>query len=274
MLRGKYKEYKDLYIYIFKRGNPALKNLEDEDFIGAWEEDGVEVLFFHKPKDELIEKLIEKYGLELEEKDRVSYEKWNENRFPRPVKIGDIKIAPVWYEGEWDLVFDPSVVFGEGGHPTTVMMLELSWEFYKRFGKPERVVDMGCGSGILTLFWAKLGASILSIDINPLCIEVTRHNLALNNLLDRAEVKEGDVKSFLPIKADLVLGNLYKGLLLDLLGLPSFWTSSYYLVSGFSVAMERELKEALKPCPAEIIVRKEMKNWVCWLLKNKKIKGD
>ncbi len=274
MLKGKYKNYTDLYIYIFKNSHPELKNLEDEDFIGVWEEDGVGVLFFHKPKDDLIQELSKKYNLELELKDKVPYDKWNENRFPKPLEIGNLKIAPIWCEGKWDLVFDPSVVFGEGGHPTTVMMLELSWEFYKNFCKPDRVLDIGCGSGILTLFWAKLGSNLVSIDINPLCIKVTKHNLALNGLLNKAEVIEGNIKKLLPLKADLVLGNLYKGLLLDLFGLPSFWTSPYYLLSGFSVAMERELKDALKPYSAEIILRKEMNNWVCWLLKNKKIKGD
>jgi ribosomal protein L11 methyltransferase len=274
MLKGKYKNYSDLHIYILKNTHPELKNLEDEDLIGVWEEDGVGVLFFHKPKDALIKELSRKYNLELEEKDVVPYEKWNENRFPKPIKIGSFRIAPVWYEGEWDLIFDPSVVFGEGHHPTTAMMLELSWEFYQKIGKPQKVLDIGCGSGLLTLFWAKLGAKVTAIDINPLCVKVTRNNLALNQLLNKAEVLEGDIKKFLPLKADLVLGNLYKGLLLDLFGLPSFWSSPYYLVSGFSPAMEKELREALTPYSVDIVARKERENWVCWLLKNNMVKEE
>ena len=268
MLKGKYSKYEDLYIYGFKNSHPELHSFEDEDLIGYWEEDGVGMLFFHKPKDELVKTLIKKYNLELEVKDRVLYSQWNEGRVPRPFEAGPFKIAPLWFEGNWDLVFDPSVVFGEGSHPTTSMVLEISWEFFQELEKPQTVIDIGCGTGILSLFWAKLGAKVKAVDINPLCIKVTKHNLSLNNL--SAEVIQADIKSLLPVSADLVLANLYKGLLLDLFGLPSFWTSQYYIVSGFFTEMEKELKESLTPYAVKIIKRKERENWVCWLIKNEK----
>ena len=271
MLKGKYKKYETLYIYSFKNSHPALRELDDEDLIGVWEEDGVSVLFFHKPKEKLVEELMKKYGLELDVKDVMPYESWNEKRVPKPFEVGPYKIAPVWYEGEWDLVFDPSVVFGEGSHPTTSMMLELSWEFYQSFGNPCRVLDIGCGTGILSLFWAKLGAEVIAVDINPLCVKVTRHNLNLNGL--SAEVIEGDIKKLLPIKVDLVLANLYKGLLEELFNLPPFWKSRFYLVSGFINIMEKELLNALKNTNTEILWRREKDNWIIWLLENKEKEG-
>jgi len=271
MLKGKYKKYDTLYIYSFRNSHPELKNFDDEDLIGVWEEEGISVLFFHKPKEELIKELAKKYGLELEVKDVIPYESWNEKRVPKPFKVGPYKIAPVWYEGEWDLIFDPSIVFGEGNHPTTSMMLELSWEFYQNFGKPKKVLDIGCGTGILTLFWAKLGAEVIAVDINPLCVKVTKHNLALNSL--SAEVVEGDIKGLLPIKVDLVLANLYKGLLEELFNLESFWTSQFYLVSGFMNSMEKELLEKLNNRKVELLLRKEKEGWISWFIKNREGEG-
>lgn len=271
MLRGKYKRYETLYIYSFKNFHPALEELEDEDLIGVWNEEEMNILFFHKPKDNLIKELIAKYGIKLKTKDAIPYETWIEKRVPQPFKIGPYKIAPIWWEGNWDLVFDPSVVFGEGTHPTTSMMLELSWEFYQKSGKPQKVLDIGCGTGILTLFWAKLGAEVMAVDINPLCVKVTLHNLKLNDL--SAEVIKGDIKKLLPINADLVLANLYKGLLEELFNLSSFWQSKFYLVSGFMKIMEEELLNILKHKEIEILQRKERDDWIIWLLENKRKEG-
>jgi len=268
MLGRKYKRYERLYIYLFKEGHPALRNLEDEDLIGYWEEDGMGILFFHVPKDLLIEKLCKEYHLECINKEVMSYEEWVEHRLPRPLKVGNLTIAPLWFEGSWDLVFDPSVVFGEGTHPTTYMMLELSWELYSHIYKPKSVLDIGCGSGILTLFWAKLGAEVIAVDLNPLCIRVTENNLRLNRLLQKVILKEGDILTLLPIKTDLVMANLYKGLLFSLFEKETFWVYKYYLFSGFTTAMEKEILEVLKKRPLELIRRKELEDWVGLLFKS------
>ncbi len=264
MLRPPYQKYETFYIYGFREGHPALRELEDPDLIGYWEEDGFGVLFFHRPKDDLVEALVHKYDLILEIKDIVPYTQWNERRVPVPFEVGPFKIAPLWYEGKWDLLFDPSVVFGEGTHPTTSLMLQASWGFYRKFGLPESILDLGCGSGILTLFWAKLGGKVRAIDINPLCVRVTQKNLDLNGL--SAEVREGDVREIRDFSSELILANLYKGLLLDLFKRDEFFSGKYYLLSGFTLGMEEEIKEGLRNKPVKLLERKHQENWVCYLL--------
>lgn len=264
MLKPPYKKYEIFYIYAFRDGHPALRDLDDPDLIGYWEEDGLGVLFFHKPKDALVENLTKLFNLQLEIKEVVPFEQWNERRIPKPLKIGNLSIAPVWFEGNYDLLFDPSVVFGEGTHPTTQIMLELSWSFFQEYGTPETVIDIGCGSGILTLFWAKLGSNVIAIDINPLCVAVTKKNLVINKL--SAEVIEADIRNLKLPKANLLLANLYKALLIDLFKRQDFHQIPYALVSGFTVGMEKEIEENLANGPFKIHMRLELENWVGYLL--------
>jgi ribosomal protein L11 methyltransferase len=264
MLRPPYKEYTQFYIYGFRKAHPELRDFDDPDLIGYWEEDGIGVLFFHKPKDVLVDSLVKKYNLILDVKDVVPFSEWNERRIPRPFKVGPIRIAPIWYEGEYDLRFDPSVVFGEGRHPTTEMVLNASWDLYNLDPTIEKVFDLGCGSGILTLLWAKLGKKVVALDYNPLCVRVAKHNLALNNL--SAEVIEGDVREHLPYEGDLILANLYKGLLLELLSKKEFFSARYYILSGIVYTMCEEIESALAKAPVKILEKREKDNWVCYLL--------
>lgn len=266
MLGKKHKKYEKLYIYVLKKAYPPLKDLEDQDFIGYWEEDGMGMLFFHVPKDALVERLCKEYNLECINKEIMSYEDWVEGRVPKPMRVGELTIAPLWCEGNWNLVFDPSVVFGEGTHPTTYLMLELSWNLYKTIYRPKSVLDIGCGSGILTIFWAKLGAEVIAVDLNPLCIKVTENNLRLNNLLEKVVLKEGDILTLLPLKTELVMANVYKKLLLSLFERETFWVYKYYLFSGFTTAMEGEIFEVLERKSLKLLLRRELEDWVCLLL--------
>ncbi|HIE33458.1 MAG TPA: methyltransferase domain-containing protein [Thermodesulfobacteriaceae bacterium] len=268
MLRPPYKRYETLYLYAFSGCHPDLRVLPDPDFIGCWEEDGLSVLFFHREKDGLPEKISQFYGLKFELSAAVPYEEWGEGRRLTPFRVGPLSLAPVWEEGSYDLRFDPGVVFGSGGHPTTRLMLELLWELWEKAGPFTQVLDLGCGSGLLTLLAAKLGAMVTAVDRNPLCVALTKKNLEINGL--SAEVLEEDVRKVIGRPVDLVLANLYKGLLLELLGLPSFQTSRYYLISGFVISMESELREAILGAGFEIEDRKEEEGWVCILLRNPK----
>ncbi|WP_168719556.1 50S ribosomal protein L11 methyltransferase [Thermosulfurimonas marina] len=269
MLRPPHKRYHLLHLYAFSGTHPALRDFPDPDFIGCWEEEDLTVLFFHREKPGLAERICRDYGLTFELSATVPYADWGEGRRLRPFRVGPLVLAPVWEEGPADLYYDPGVVFGSGAHPTTQLMLSALWDFAQSRGlSGRRVVDLGCGSGLLTLVAARLGAQVLAVDRNPLCVALARKNLSLNGL--SAEVREADLRSLLPFSADLVLANLYKGLLLDLLGLPSFRTASYYLLSGFTSSMEAEIQEVAKAAGLALDYRSEKEGWVCLGLQNPK----
>jgi ribosomal protein L11 methyltransferase len=102
------------------------------------------------------------------------------HKYLKPVRISDhlLVVPPAYHDIEFDgvkIVIEPNLVFGSGGHPTTVMMLQLLSKAFER--KHPTVLDVGCGSGILSIAAAKFGAKrVLGIDIDPLCIENSELN--------------------------------------------------------------------------------------------------
>jgi len=270
MLRGKHRRYEKLYLYSLNRKHPELHHIADEDFIGCWEEDGLAILFFHRPKREFVEGLAQSLGLHIEDEAEVSYDEWGEGRRVGPLKIGPVTLRPVWQEGE-GLCFDPGVVFGSGNHPTTQLCLSWIYRLWHEFGPFKKAADLGCGAGLLSLLLTALGAEVLAVDFNPMCVALTEKNLKLNQLQHRARVVHDDVRRVLPLEVELVVANLFKGLLLDLFGLPSFWTAKHYLLSGFSPSMEDELKAALWP-RVKLKGREEKDGWVVWYLENEALK--
>jgi len=266
MLRPPHERYDTLYLYAFSGTHPGLRTLPDPDFIGCWVEEDLTVLFFHREKPDLPEMVERRYGLVFELSARVPYGEWGEGRELSPFSVGPFTFAPVWERVSGALLYDPGVVFGSGTHPTTRLMLEALWETWSQEGPFSKVYDLGCGSGLLSLLAARLGARVTAVDLNPLCVELTRHNLSLNGL--SAEVIEGDLRELLPFEGGLVLANLYKGLLTELLGLPSFLKADYYILSGFNTSMERELREVINGGTLEIVSRREKEGWVCLSLKN------
>ncbi|MET0292028.1 MAG: 50S ribosomal protein L11 methyltransferase [Steroidobacteraceae bacterium] len=111
---------------------------------------------------------------------------------------------------------DPGLAFGTGTHPSTALCLE--W-LDTGLVPGSTVIDYGCGSGVLAIAAAKLGAaSVLGYDLDPQAGIATRDNAAANGVLDRVTV--ADVPETLPGNANLLLANIISGTLCELA--PSF----------------------------------------------------
>jgi ribosomal protein L11 methyltransferase len=104
-------------------------------------------------------------------------------------------IVPSWLEyepqpGDVVLRLDPGMAFGTGLHPTT----QLCLAFIEHYVKPGIVaIDLGCGSGILTIAAARQGAAVLALDTDSIAVEATRENVARNGVADRVTVAEGSL---------------------------------------------------------------------------------
>ena len=132
-------------------------------------------------------------------------------------KFGRLNWVPVWERetfrlvpGEEVLWLDPGMAFGTGNHETTRLCCERLAKFAELQGTSGRVIDAGCGSGILALSAAKLGfKTIAGFDNDPEAIGVSRENAALNELGGRVEFYVGDLTSgFAGRSAELLLANI------------------------------------------------------------------
>jgi ribosomal protein L11 methyltransferase len=150
-------------------------------------------------------------------------EAWKEHY--HPIAIGSrLVVVPAWLdppeEGRIAVRIDPGMAFGTGTHPTTQLCLALA---EKRLQPGAMVIDIGCGSGILSIAALKLGAShALAVDIDPLAVQATRQNAALNRveacletgLGSLAEIRRG---AFSLARAEIVFANILAPVLADLL---------------------------------------------------------
>ncbi len=125
--------------------------------------------------------------------------------FHRPVTVAGLWVGPPWETpppGATAVVIEPARAFGTGAHPTTRLCLELLLDVERR-----SVVDVGCGSGVLSIAAAKLGhAPVLAVDDDVAAVEAARANALANGV--EVEVRRGDVlRAALP-EADLALANI------------------------------------------------------------------
>ena len=140
-------------------------------------------------------------------------EDWANNwkQYYKPVKITDkIVIKPIWEEYEKTdeeliIELDPGMAFGTGTHETTRMCIKA----LDKYVKPNTTVfDVGCGSGILSIAAAKLGAKhVVGVDLDPVAVDSSNENISFNDL-DNIEILEGNLLDVVDGKADIVVANI------------------------------------------------------------------
>jgi len=259
--------YETLYIYEISGAIPDSRNFFKKDFIGCWNEGESSFLFFSTPHDEEVEALVDQKGYSLVTRNTLDYKAWQAGEELRPFRIGNLVFSPPWenvvIETEEILVhIDPCVVFGTGYHPTTRSCLRALWEVFQK-ERPETILDLGTGSGILALAAAKWGAKrVLAIDCNELAVETALRNVSSNGELERIEVRQGKAEDFIDEEADLVCANLHLRVIESLLSKEATFKKRWLVLSGLFHKDGREVENRLERRAVTIVQRFEEENWM------------
>ena len=159
-------------------------------------------------------------------------------------------IVPTWreYENEEDkyvINIDPGMAFGTGGHETTTLCIKN----LEKYVKPhDNVIDVGCGSGILSIAASYLtNGSLKAVDLDKLAVDVSRENFALNNLENRIEVEEASLLTKETKKYDVIVANILAHIIELMLedAYKLLEDGGYFITSGIIKDKKDELLEKM-----------------------------
>lgn len=199
----------------------------------------------------------------------------NWKQFFQSFYIDDILIKPTWEplkeedKNKFLIEIDPGISFGTGKHETTQLCIRQIRKYLK---EGERVLDVGCGSGILSIAALKLGAgSVVGTDVDGDCITSTHENMTVNHLAENSgEFYVGnliDDKTFqekIGTGYDLVVANILADIIIPMA--PALYQCAkeqgVLITSGIIDFKENEVKEALKQAGFEILEVNHQGEWV------------
>ena len=206
---------------------------------------------------------------------------WENNwkQFYKPMEIGErLIVIPEWESakphGRIPLILNPGLTFGTGSHATTRLCLTA---LEKHVTDGQRVLDLGCGSGILSIAALLLGAEhAFACDIDEKCVDVAYENAALNGIgRDRYMVRWGDVLSDRQLqkemgdKYDIIVANIVSDVIIGLAPQvrPFLKEGGLFLTSGIIDTRAEEVAEKLRQNGWEIVEERSSEGWFSFLCK-------
>ena len=192
--------------------------------------------------------------------------------------IDDILIKPTWEElkeedkDKFLIEIDPGISFGTGKHETTQLCIK---ELIKYVNKEEvpKVLDLGCGSGILSIVALKLGArEVVGTDLDPDCMTSTRENMEVNhldenlgtfyvgNIIDDKELQDKVGYE----EYEIVVANILADVLIPMSPVipPILKKGGYFITSGIIDFKENDVKEAIEQAGMEVVSINHQGEWV------------
>ena len=198
----------------------------------------------------------------------------NWKKYYKPTKIGErIVIKPTWEaytpeEGDILVELDPGMAFGTGTHETTILCTEALERYVKQ---GDIVYDIGCGSGILSIVAAKLGAEkVVGVDLDEVCIKVSNENIIINQVEDIIEVKKGNLLDVVEGKANIIVSNIIAEIIVEMIGdLKSHLEDKgIFITSGIIEEKIPMVEKALLENGFKILETKQKNEWALILAKN------
>jgi ribosomal protein L11 methyltransferase len=206
----------------------------------------------------------------------VNEEEWATawKKYYNPVKISErFTIVPTWetYEkvssDELIIELDPGMAFGTGTHPTTVMCIQA---LEKTVRKGDTVIDVGTGSGVLSIAAAFLEASeIRAYDLDEVAVRQAHLNVKLNKVSHTVSVTQNNLLNEVTEPAEIIVANILAEIILrfveDAYNLVK--PGGYFITSGIIQPKKQDVKDALLEAGFEIVETLTMEDWVSFIAK-------
>lgn len=206
----------------------------------------------------------------------VNEEEWATawKKYYNPVKISEkFTIVPTWEEytpvssDELIIELDPGMAFGTGTHPTTVLCIQALERTVK---KDDLVVDVGTGSGVLSIAAALLGAKeVVALDLDEVAVESAKLNVELNNVHNVVSVSQNNLLDGISKPVDVVVANILAEVIIrftdDVARVVK--KDGYFIASGIISQKKQEVKEAIEKSGLTIVETVLMEDWVAIIAK-------
>tara|TARA_B100000131_G_scaffold313848_1_gene349804 strand:+ start:2796 stop:3626 length:831 start_codon:yes stop_codon:yes gene_type:complete len=240
------------------------------------EENSIKMYFESKDKDKvslIVDRLKGIFSIEQIRWDKIQQENWMENWMENfhPVNISDkVMIIPDWdnndYGSMYTVKIHPAMAFGTGHHASTQLMVENMINY--NIGDYNSLLDLGCGSGILSFLSRKMGVNeITSIDVDPICKENFYKNAKLNSI-DDINFSIDDVHEFQDYEFDVILANIDKSNIVKIINKYEQSNSNAILIiAGLLHKNKDEILSCLKKTYADSISKKD--EWISIVIKRK-----
>ncbi|SEO32189.1 [LSU ribosomal protein L11P]-lysine N-methyltransferase [Amphibacillus marinus] len=201
----------------------------------------------------------------------VNEEEWATawKKYYKPVKVsGKITITPTWEDyqpvstDEIIIELDPGMAFGTGTHPTTVLSMQALERYVKN---KQTVIDVGTGSGVLSIAAAKLGATdIYAYDLDDVAVKAARINVKLNKAGDIVTVKQNNLLDHVQVNPDIIVANILAEIILrfEQEAFQLLKPGGIFISSGIIQAKKVEVRQALIAAGFDIIEVNQMEDWI------------
>lgn len=197
-------------------------------------------------------------------------------KYYHPVKISErFTVVPTWEEytpvnsDELIIELDPGMAFGTGTHPTTVMSIQALERAVK---KGDTVIDVGTGSGVLSIAAAMLGSEHVSaLDLDEVAVQSAKINVKLNKVQDVVDVMQNNLLEGITSTADIIVANILAEVILrfteDAARLVK--QGGYFITAGIIRPKKDEVKESMEAAGFKIEEILQMEDWVAFIAKRK-----
>lgn len=218
---------------------------------------------------------LEKFDINIGENilstTEIDEEDWSTSwkQYYHPVKISErFTIVPTWEDytpvnsDELIIELDPGMAFGTGTHPTTVMCLQALEKYVK---KDDVIIDVGTGSGVLSIGAAMLGAkNIIALDLDEVAVKAATENVKLNHVENVVTVEHSNLLDKVDSNADVIVANILAEIILTFTdeAYQAVKSGGYFITSGIIGAKKDDVKEGLIASGFTIEEVLMMEDWV------------